>query len=140
MQTFTSGTSKPLASASQLTRPVIALSSFLLGFLVLALLAAIEYGAWALVVPPRPRVDESSKGDVENRAQPISVRASDGSMLAGLWYPAPTVEMTRRTAMLIHGFAESSSSVQAERVAALNQAGWNVAAVNLRGYGASVVS
>ena len=54
---------------------------------------------------------------------------------------------TGRTTLLLHGFAEASGAVQAQRVAALHQAGWNVAALHqagwnvaaldLRGYGRS---
>ena len=65
------------------------------------------------------------------------MRAADGARLAGLWYPAGPREPTGGTAILLHGFAEASSDVQAQRVAALNQAGWNVAALDLRGYGPS---
>ena len=80
---------------------------------------------------------EECDGNLANRAQPISVHAADGAMLAGLWYPAAGVKPTGATVILLHGFAESSSGLQAQRVAALDQAGWNVAALDLRGYGAS---
>ena len=169
----------------------IALAGFLLGVLACALQAVIEYGAWALVLPPRSRQEPpcippsqvgtvislppakggleeatislppakgeseeatislplakgatvgnrpSTTEDRQKRAQPISVRADDGARLAGLWYPAAAVEPTGATAILVHGFAEPSSGLRAQRQEALNQAGWNVAALDLRGYGAS---
>jgi len=123
----------------------IALSGFALGLLAVALLAAVEYGAWALVLPPRPQGGEKSEtptqgeceAELEARAQSIAVRADDGARLAGLWYPRPEVEPTGKTVILLHGFAESSRGVQAQRVAVLNQGGWNVAALDLRGYGSS---
>ena len=37
-------------------RMVIGLAGFVLGVIACALLAIVEYGAWALVVPPRPRL------------------------------------------------------------------------------------
>ena len=47
--------------------------------------------------------------------------------------PAPT----GRTALLLHGFAEASSALEARRTAALNRHGWNVAVLDSRGYGKS---
>ena len=41
---------------------LITLSGFLLGLLACALLAAIEYGAWALVLPPRLRTGRERRG------------------------------------------------------------------------------
>jgi alpha-beta hydrolase superfamily lysophospholipase len=39
--------------------------------------------------------------------------------------------------LLLHGFAEDSAAVEARRAAALNKHGWNVAALDSRGYGQS---
>lgn len=121
------------------------LAGFLLGALSFAVLAIIEYGTWALVVPPRTRreADGGSMGTDAGRdaaaseMRPISALAGDGMMLAGLWHPALGAEDTGRTAVLVHGFAEASLAVQAQRVACLQRAGWNVAAIDLRGYGRS---
>ncbi len=56
--------------------------------------------------------------------------------LAGTWYPAAG-ENTGRTAILLHGFAEASGALQAQRLAALQRAAWNVAALDSRAYGRS---
>jgi pimeloyl-ACP methyl ester carboxylesterase len=123
----------------------IGLVGFLAGVAACVLLAVVEYGAWALVVPPRAREKVGSEAEASlgpgdanaDPAQPISVEAADGAKLAGLWYPAEGVEPTGRTVILLHGFAEPPGSVQAPRAALLTRRGWNVAAVDLRGYGKS---
>ena len=69
--------------------------------------------------------------------EPIEVRASDGARLAGRWLPAPGPALTGRTALLLHGFAEATSALEARRAAALNRHGWNVAVLDSRGYGQS---
>ena len=110
----------------------------------LRLLAIVEYGAWALVVPPRPRLATEdlferaceTASDPLDRPRPISAFTADGVKLAGTWHPVARRD-TGRTTLLLHGFAEASGAVQARRVAALHQAGWNVAALDLRGYGRS---
>jgi len=125
-------------------RIVISLAGFLLGVIACALLAIIEYGAWALVVPPRPRLATEdlferaceTASDPMDRPRPISALTADGVKLAGTWHPVARGD-TGRTTLLLHGFAEASGAVQAQRVAALHQAGWNVAALDLRGYGRS---
>ena len=71
-----------------------------------------------------------------DRPRPISALTADGVKLAGTWHPVARGD-TGRTTLLLHGFAEASGAVQAQRVAALHQAGWNVAALDLRGYGRS---
>ncbi len=132
----------PSVSASG-PRFMIGLAGFLLGSLVFAFLAVIEYGAWALVAPPRPRNgddagDPPMTADIESttRPEPISAPARDGVRLAGLWHPA-TGEPTGRTVLLLHGFAEASATLQAMRVGTLNHTGWNAAALDLRAYGKS---
>ncbi len=125
-------------------RIIIGLSGFLLGLFGCALLAIIEFGAWALILPPRvqreddpnepPETPDAGAGD---RAVAISTVASDGARLAGLWHPANSDEQTGRIALLLHGFAEAADALQAQRVDALNRDGWNVAALDLRGYGRS---
>lgn len=124
-------------------RFLIGLAGFLLGALVFLLLAVIEYGAWALVAPPRPRKakddgDASRVANIDSTTQPepISAQAGDGVRLAGLWYPADG-KPTGQTVILLHGFAEASTALQAMRVSTLNHAGWNAAALDLRAYGQS---
>src|SRR5271157_1232207 len=125
-------------------RMVIGLAGFLLGISACALLAIVEYGAWALVVPPRPRLATEALSEREcetasdplDRPRPISALTDDGVKLAGTWHPAARGD-TGRTTLLLHGFAEASGAAQVERVAALRQGAWNVAALDLRGYGRS---
>jgi pimeloyl-ACP methyl ester carboxylesterase len=126
-------------------RLAIGLAGFTLGLVVFILLAVIEYAAWALVAPPRPKVTKDETGGYQDAAAiaepstpgPISVLARDGARLAALWHPARGDQATGRTVLLLHGFAEGSDSLQIRRIEALNGAGWNAAALDLRGYGKS---
>ncbi len=125
-------------------RVVIGLAGFLLGVIACMLLAIVEYGAWVLVVPPRSRLAADTLSQREcataedplDRPRPISALADDGVKLAGTWHPSARAD-TGRTAILLHGFAEASGSLQSQRLAALRQGGWNVAAPDLRAYGRS---
>src|SRR4051812_13591328 len=110
------------------TGVILAASGFVLGLLAVIVLAAIEYGAWALVLPPRDRGDRKRavggpEGEATEQGEAISAQAGDGARLAGLWHPASTGGPTGKTAILLHGFAEASGDIRAERVAALNRAG-----------------
>jgi pimeloyl-ACP methyl ester carboxylesterase len=126
---------------------LIGLTGFALGVISCALLAIVEYGAWAVVLPPRSSREPhgttdapigTCAGDARNdRGNTISVLAADGVKLSGSWYPAVGLEPTGRTVILLHGFAESPGNLQAQRVAALNAHGWNAAVLDLRGYGRS---
>ena len=110
------------------------------------LCAAGNHRVWrrALVVPPRPRLAAdalaekalTSSGAATDRSSSITISSHDGVKLAGTWYPAEE-ENTGRTALLLHGFAEASGALQAQRVAALHRAAWNVAVLDSRGYGRS---
>ena len=71
------------------------------------------------------RMRDRQRSDGSTR--PISALTTDGVKLAGTWHPAARGD-TGRTTLLLHGFAEASGALQAQRVAALCQAGWNVAA------------
>jgi hypothetical protein len=53
-------------------RLLIALAGFVVGLVACALMAIVEYGAWALVVPPRPRLAREPLSD----GAPASWRAS----------------------------------------------------------------
>jgi len=128
-------------------RLLIGLMGFTLGLISCALLAIVEYGAWALVLPPRSNHEPGGTTDAPinacatdarvDRAESISVLAADGVKLAGSWHPAAGLEPTGRTVILLHGFAESPRNLQAQRVAALNAHGWNAVVIDLRGYGRS---
>ena len=125
----------------------IGLTGFALGAISCTLLAIVEYGAWALVLPPRSTREPQGTTDVSSetgaddargdRGVSLSVVAADGVKLAGSWYPAAGLEPTGRTVILLHGFAEPPGNLQVMRVAALNAHGWNAAVLDLRGYGRS---
>ena len=93
----------------------------------------LEIGAWALVAPGR-RLGEPSLDPVPGEL--IEAEGTDGVKLAGLWHAAAAERSTGRTAVLIHGFAEHASALQA-RVEALTSHGWNAVSIDLRGYGHS---
>jgi competence protein ComEC len=124
-------------------RIAVALVGFALGAILWAFLAVVEYGAWMLVVPPRVRRGRANDDDDATAKppplpfEPIEVRANDGAKLAGRWYPAPGPAATGRDVLLLHGFADNASAWEASRVAMLNRHGWNVAALDSRGYGHS---
>ncbi len=119
------------------------LLGFALGAIACLVMAVVEIGAWALVMPSR-----SIKKEGEHRhhapehspgpdAQQIAVRAIDGVQLAARWFPLPGAKASGRTVLLLHGFAERSSDLEARRVAVLHRHGWNVASVDSRAYGQS---
>ncbi len=135
-----------IAATGQLalrTRLLFGCVGFVLGAIVCLLLAIVEFAAWVLIAPPRSIVTGKFPTRVPNTFQPecvgepIEVRAADGARLAGRWLPAPGAAPTGRTAILLHGFAEASSVLEAQRAAALNRHGWNVAVLDSRGYGQS---
>jgi pimeloyl-ACP methyl ester carboxylesterase len=93
-------------------------------------LVVVEFGAWALVTPRRPS-DPAPFGSTEA----IRARGADGVALAGRWIAAD--RPTGRTVILIHGFGDGPGAMILDRAAAVLARGWNVAAIDLRGYGAS---
>jgi competence protein ComEC len=126
------------------SRLAIGLTGFLIGLIIWAVVTIVEFGAWTLVVPPRgdrrrPRIAERdpTATDPALIAEPIDARASDGVRLAGRWYPARGDRPTARTVLLLHGFAEDPSMWEGARASILTRRGWNVAALDLRGYGRS---
>jgi beta-lactamase superfamily II metal-dependent hydrolase/pimeloyl-ACP methyl ester carboxylesterase len=124
-------------------RVVVGLGGVLLGTILWAVLAVVEFGAWALVVPPRStrnqslRLEDSGTSELAGPLELIEVWASDGKRLAGRWYPALEPSPTGRTIVLLHGFAEDSSMWEWCRASLLNRHGWNVVAIDSRGYGRS---
>jgi len=122
---------------------MVGLVGFALGAIACLVLAVVEFGAWVLVVPPRsirdgadPATDPAVR-EPQRLSEPLAVRASDGARLAGRWLRAPGPAATGRTVLLLHGFAEDSSAWEARRVGMLHRHGWNVAALDSRGYGQS---
>jgi competence protein ComEC len=114
------------------------IAGFALGAIACLVLAVVEFGAWILVVPPRliKHLDEQTDGPA-SLVEPIIVRARDGARLAGRWFPVPERRATGRTVLLLHGFGERSSALEARRVATFHRHGWNVASLDSRGYGLS---
>jgi competence protein ComEC len=129
------------------SRVVLRLGTGLLGFalgaIACAFLAVIEFGAWALVVPPRKRVNQSEPDPapatlaLEGGVEPITIRTPEGVRLACRWMSADESIATGRTVLLLHGFAELPVALERHRAAALIRHGWNVAALDSRGYGES---
>jgi competence protein ComEC len=116
---------------------------FALGAVLSLIVAVTEIGAWALVSPRRsikrisePDLARNTAGG-ERTGEPLTARSVDGVVLAARWFPAAGASVTGKTLLLLHGFAESSSDVEAHRTAVLNQHGWNVASIDLRGFGES---
>jgi pimeloyl-ACP methyl ester carboxylesterase len=108
------------------------------------LLAAVEFGAWALITPHRvsdPLLREDQDEVDASRAklrepEPIRAIATDGVELAGRWIAAPGAP-TGRTILLVHGFVDGPGAMILDRGRAILDHGWNIAAVDLRGYGQS---
>ena len=124
-------------------RLLIGCTGFALGRIACVALAIIEFAAWVLIAPPRSifsgdfRGADPARSRQEVPGEPIGVRAADGARLAGRWLAAPAPSGTGRTVILLHGFAEASTALEARRAAALNRHGWNVAVLDSRGYGRS---
>ncbi len=120
---------------------LVGLAGFILGAFACLLLAIVEIGAWALVMPYRSIAASSPgwRGDVlgQRDVEAIVATAGDGSRLVARWFPATGSSCTGRTVLLLHGFAETSRALEAARAAALNGYGWNVAALDSRGHGQS---
>jgi len=120
---------------------VVGLGTGLLGGLMLAV---VEFGAWALITPTRVsdplfREEQDGRDDTRKRLlepEPIRAVASDGVELAGRWIAAPGLP-TGRTIILVHGFIDGPGAMILDRGRAILDHGWNIAAVDLRGYGQS---
>jgi len=131
---------QPAWSTQGTLRILAGLLGFALGGIACLVLAVVEFGAWALVVPPRSITegDDPTSGPATGEPQPlverIVVQASDGARLAARWFPAPGPAATGRTVFLLHGFAETSTRSETRRAAVLNRHGWNVASLDSRGY------
>ena len=107
------GIAAPLPSSlSAGLKLLVGLTGFIFGLFACLVLAVIEIGAWALVMPYRSLAASStgSSGDAEFRGdvETIVARAGDGSRLAARWFPATGLSSTGRTVLLLHGFAETS--------------------------------
>jgi competence protein ComEC len=136
-------TRQPFRCSQGTLRLLAGLLGFALGAMTCAFLAVVEFGAWALVVPPRlikEKTDQSvgkSAREADDLIEPITVRARDGALLAGRWFSASGARGAGRIVVLLHGFAEDSAAWAERRAQVLNQHGWNVAALDSRGCGQS---
>ena len=118
-----------------LPRFSVGVLGFAFGLIACGALVVVEWAAWTMVTPGRrlgAAQVEASLGET------IETRAGDGTRLAGVWVPAKVEVGEDRggTVLLLHGFAEPPSAMNG-RVAALTGCGWDVAALDLRGYGRS---
>ena len=108
-----------------------------------SVLAVIEFAAWVLIAPPRSissaHFSRATRAHEPQQipGEPIAIRAADGARLVGRWLSLRGPIATGKTVVLLHGFAEASSALEARRAAALNRHGWNVAVLDSRGYGQS---
>ncbi len=111
-----------------------AMAGLVVGLLLWAVMAIVEFGAWTLVVHPTPRREVPD--DVLD-SRPIETKAIDGVRLAGRFYGAGGEREPLGMVLLLHGFADDPSVWEGERASILNAAGWDVAALDARGYGQS---
>ena len=111
------------------------------GAIACLILAVVEIGAWALVMPYRSVARAGRRTRRQRAREPVSrrsrARAARRGAAGGPLVSRPGPSATGRTVLLLHGFAETSSVLEAARAAALNRHGWNVAALDSRGYGQS---
>jgi alpha-beta hydrolase superfamily lysophospholipase len=117
-------------------RGAVAVAGFAAGAAACLLLAVAEWGAWTLIAPGRKLSAAGPDEGDGDAGEPIEARTADGLRLAGAWFPAAGDVPTARTAIVIHGFAEDPRGFRA-RADALARRGWNAAAIDLRGHGAS---
>ena len=117
----------------------IALAGLVAGVGLSVVVVAVEWGAWSLVAPGRRLGEtrpEAAAPDLVVGKRRITATAPDGAVLVGDWFPSGRSEANPRIILLLHGLAEDRRAFEV-RVAGLTRAGWNVAAVDARGSGAS---
>ncbi|WP_435020819.1 ComEC/Rec2 family competence protein [Tundrisphaera sp. TA3] len=121
--------------ASMLNAAITVIPGIALGLALFLIVTAVEWGAWSLVMPGRRLGAPAppAPGGLPE-AIPIEATAPDGVRLAGGWFPDP--EARGRTALLLHGLAESRASLLG-RVDEMVRLGWNVAVLDARASGAS---
>lgn len=122
------------------TTGLVSAVGFVAGLLTCFVMLVSEWGAWALILPGR-RLSAAGPGDdLEANpagAESIEATAPDGTQLAGVWYPAALASApSGRTILLVHGFAEIRDAMKG-RAEYLVARGWNVARLDMRGYGRS---
>ena len=87
------GTPPRAWSRSPALRFLTGLAGFAMGAFACLVLAVVEIGAWALVLPARSVANrrDSATGAPNGQPEPVSVviQATDGAHLAARWFPAP---------------------------------------------------
>lgn len=118
---------------------LVAAVGFSLGALLFVAVLVIEWGAWTLVRPGRRRPGADGAGREPVPSTPwetISVVAADGVRLEGMFRATAQDTPRRRTAILLHGFAEEGTALL-DRAEALAERGWDVVLPDIRGRGRS---
>ncbi|CAN5880655.1 hypothetical protein BH23PLA1_BH23PLA1_00310 [soil metagenome] len=112
-------------------RWLVGVIGFAVGLILCLVLAVIEWGAWAMVLPGRRL---SSLVPMPSPWELIETSAADGTTLRGWW--RPSTSSPGRTALLLHGFGETGLALQL-RGEALHKLGWNVVIPDARAFGQS---
>lgn len=106
----------------------------LVGLVSCGWMTVVDWTAWILVLPGRKR---GALSDPETApGEPIEAVAADGARLAGFWFPRIPTAPPRGVLLMLHGFAEVSTSLNG-RVEAMTRHGWDVAAIDNRAQGRS---
>lgn len=119
------------------SRTGIALAGLLVGLALCLGMAAVEWGAWLLVLPGRRKDSFARPEEPASRlgsGQRIELTAADGVRLVGDWHPA--AEPDGRVALFLHGLAETGAGMRS-RACVLRRAGWSVAILDARAHGQS---
>ncbi|MEO8020758.1 alpha/beta fold hydrolase [Polaromonas sp.] len=107
-----------------------------LALLMAALAAAIAFGGPAPIAPLASVNDPFAKADFSGVPSPRSFTARDGTALAWLHYPAAGPVQNARRVVLVHGSSARAHSMHV-LARALASAGFEVAALDMRGHGDS---
>jgi alpha-beta hydrolase superfamily lysophospholipase len=119
--------------ASWVLRGVIGVGGVLLGVWLCGAIAVMHWGAWSLVLPGRGNGQEVA---FPEPWRSVSIVARDGVRLRG-WRRGPEDPSGPcRIALIVHGLAEASPSMQS-RAEALVHGGWTVLLPDLRTFGQS---
>lgn len=119
------------------TTGLVTLGGLAAGLITCFVMLVSEWGAWALILPGRRLSAGEPDPDavaLAPQGEPIEAVAADGTRLAGVWFPSAAG--SGRTILLVHGFAEIRDAMKG-RAELLTVRGWNVARLEMRGYGRS---
>lgn len=110
---------------------IMALAGLTAGLLVLVAVIAVEWGAWAMVVPRRP---PGSTDPMPPPWESVEIGTEDGVRLRGWWRESDAP--SSRVAILLHGMGETGPAM-AERAELLLANGWDVCLPDSRAFGRS---